>query len=123
MKNIAIIGSGTWGVALSIHLANNGHHVKIWSFTQEETDAINNDRKCKFLPDATIPDGVECFTNMEEVINGSDLILHVTPSKFVRSTIKKYEQYVGAIESYIDPTNSSQEYAMNTLDNIGQILV
>ena len=94
MKNIAIIGSGTWGVALSIHLANNGHHVKIWSFTQEETDAINNDRKCKFLPDATIPDGVECFTNMEEVINGSDLILHVTPSKFVRSTIKKYEQYV-----------------------------
>ena len=94
MKNIAIIGSGTWGVALSIHLANNGHHVKIWSFTQEETDAVNNDRKCKFLPDAIIPDGVECFTNMEEVINGSDLILHVTPSKFVRSTIKKYEQYV-----------------------------
>ena len=117
MKNIAIIGSGTWGVALSIHLANNGHHVKIWSFTQEETDAINNDRKCKFLPDATIPDGVECFTNMEEVINGSDLILHVTPSKFVRSTIKKYEQYV-TNQPIIMCAKGFEETTLSTLSQV-----
>ena len=94
MKNIAIIGSGTWGVALSIHLAGLENNVKIWSFTQEETDAINKERKCKFLPGAVIPNNVECFTDIEKVIEGSDMILHVTPSKFVRSTIKKYEKYV-----------------------------
>ena len=32
MNNIAIIGSGSWGVALATHLANMGHNVKIWSF-------------------------------------------------------------------------------------------
>ena len=94
MKNIAIIGSGTWGVALSIHLANKGHNIKIWSFTEEETNAINNERKCKFLPGAVIPKNVTCFTNIKEVIDGSDLILHVTPSKFVRDTIKKYKEYI-----------------------------
>lgn len=94
MKNIAIIGSGTWGVALAIHLANIGHNVKIWSFTQEETDAINNERKCKFLPEAVIPDNVRCYTDIKQVVEGSDIILHVTPSKFVRTTIKKYEAYV-----------------------------
>ena len=94
MKNIAVIGSGTWGVALSIHLAKLGNNVKIWSFTEEETNAINIDRKCKFLPDAIIPENVKCFTDIEKVIEGSDMILHVTPSKFVRSTIKKYEKYV-----------------------------
>lgn len=94
MKNIAIIGSGTWGVALSIHLAGLGNNVKIWSFTQEETDTINKERKCKFLPGAVIPSNVECFTDIEKVIEGSDMILHVTPSKFVRSTIKKYEKYI-----------------------------
>ena len=30
MKNIAIIGSGSWGVALAIHLAKQGHNVKLW---------------------------------------------------------------------------------------------
>ena len=31
MKNIAIIGSGSWGVALATHLARNGNNIKIWS--------------------------------------------------------------------------------------------
>ena len=34
--NIAIIGSGSWGVALAVHLASLGHNIKIWSFMEEE---------------------------------------------------------------------------------------
>ena len=63
MKNIAIIGSGSWGVALGIHLANLGNNIKIWSFLEEERDLINNDKKCKFLPNAVIPDGLKCSTS------------------------------------------------------------
>ena len=44
MKKIAIIGSGSWGVALAIHLAKNGNKVKIWSFAQDEADLINNEK-------------------------------------------------------------------------------
>lgn len=55
---------------------------------------INNERKCKFLPEALIPDNVYCTTSYEEAIKGTDIILHVTPSKFTRDTIKKYKQYV-----------------------------
>ena len=94
MKNIAIIGSGTWGVALAIHLSNVGNNVKIWSFTQDEADQINNEKKCKHLPNAVIGENVTCYTRIDKVIDGSDMILHVTPSKFVRETIKKYKQYV-----------------------------
>ena len=35
MKNICIIGSGSWGVALGIHAAKLGNKVKIWSFMQK----------------------------------------------------------------------------------------
>ena len=94
MKNIAIIGSGSWGVALAIHLAKLGNNIKIWSFSQEECDLINKERKCKFLPNAKIPEGIKCTTSYEETIKGSDFILHVTPSKFTRSTVREYKQYV-----------------------------
>ena len=63
MKNVAIIGSGSWGAALAIHLAKQGHNVKLWSFSQPECDLINNERKCKFLPNAEIPEGVICTTS------------------------------------------------------------
>lgn len=94
MKNIAIIGSGTWGVALAIHLSKKGNKIKIWSFSEEEANTLNTERKCKFLPETVIDKNITCYTDMKTVIDGSDIILHVTPSKFVRETIKKYEKYV-----------------------------
>ncbi len=94
MKKIAIIGSGSWGVALGIHLAKMGHDVKMWSFNEEEARLINEEKKCKFLPQAIIPENVKCYTTYEDVIKGSDMILHVTPSKFTRETVKQYKKYV-----------------------------
>ena len=94
MKKICIIGSGSWGCALAIHAAKLGHKVKIWSFTEEETNAINNEKKCVFLPMAKIPDGVYCTTDIKEAVEGTDIILHVTPSKFFRETVKKYKGYI-----------------------------
>ena len=94
MKKIAIIGSGSWGCALAIHSANLGNEIKIWSFSEEEANIINNEKKCKFLPEAKMPENICCSTNIEEVVTGADIILHVTPSKFVRETIKKYKMYV-----------------------------
>jgi glycerol-3-phosphate dehydrogenase (NAD(P)+) len=71
MKNIAIIGSGSWGVALAIHLAKLGNNIKIWSFMEEERDLINNGHKCKFLPNITLPEGIECTLSYEEAIKDS----------------------------------------------------
>ena len=94
MKNICIIGSGSWGVALGIHLAKLGNKIKIWSYAKEEADLINNERKCKFLPNVELPEKITCTTSYKEAVDGSDIILHVTPSQVVRSTIKEYEKYV-----------------------------
>lgn len=94
MSNICIIGSGSWGCALAIHASKMGHSVKIWSFMQEEADLINKERKCKFLPMAIMPENIYCTTNIKEAVENSDIILHVTPSKFFRDTLKKYKEYI-----------------------------
>ena len=117
MNNIAIIGSGSWGVAMATHLANMGHNVKIWSFLEEERDLINNDKKCKFLPNLTLPQGIMCSTDFKEVIEGADFILHVTPSKFTRDTFKQYKQYVGKTPIIICSKGFEKE-TMKTLDEV-----
>lgn len=117
MKNIAIIGSGSWGVALAVYLANQGKKVKIWSFAKEEADLINNEKKCKFLPNITLPEGIECTLSYEEAIKDSEIILHVTPSKFTRSIVKEYKKYV-TNQPIIICSKGFEKDSLKTLDEV-----
>ena len=117
MKKIAIIGSGSWGVALAIHLAKLGNEVKIWSFAKEEADLINNEKKCKFLPEITIPEGIICTTSYKEAIDGSEIILHVTPSKFTRNTVKEYKEFV-TNQTIVICTKGFEKESLSTLDEV-----
>ena len=117
MKNIAIIGSGSWGVALATHLARCGNEIKIWSFAKEEMDLINNEKKCKFLPNLTLPDNIECSEDFEYVIKESEFIIHVTPSKFTRNIFKQYKQYVGNRPIIICSKGFEKE-TLKTLDEV-----
>ena len=101
MKNIAIIGSGSWGVALAVHLAKMGHKIKIWSFQKEEADLINNERRCIFLPKVELPENIECSTSYEDVLKDAELVLQVTPSKFTRNIVKEYKQYINVAKQPI----------------------
>ena len=117
MKNIAIIGSGSWGVALGIHLAKLGNKIKIWSFMQEEADLINNEKKCKFLPEINLPEGIYCTTSYEEAIKDSEIILHVTPSKFTRNTVKEYKKYV-TNQTVVICTKGFEKETLSSLDEV-----
>lgn len=119
MANISIIGSGSWGCALAIHLARKGNNVKLWSFSKDEADLINNERKCKFLPLATIPENVFCTTDFKEAIEGTTMLLIVTPSKFVRETVKKFKQYV-TDQQIIICSKGFEESTLYTLDEVVQ---
>lgn len=119
MKNVAIIGSGSWGVALATHLARNGNNVRLWSFNKDERDLINNEKKCKFLPDIKIEKNIICSTNFEKVIDGADFIMHVTPSKYTRETFKQYKQYVGN-KPVIICSKGFEKDTLKTLDEVLQ---
>ena len=93
-KKIAVIGSGSWGLALSNHLAEIGNDVKVWSFTEEEKNLINNEHKCKFIPDMVLDEKVVCSNDLKEVVQEAEYIFHVTPSKFTRNIFKDYKEYV-----------------------------
>ena len=93
-KNIAVVGSGSWGMAISNHLAEMGNAVKVWSFTEEEKNLINNERKCMFIPDMVLDEKIYCSNDVVEVVKDADYIFHVTPSKVTRNVFKQYKDYV-----------------------------
>lgn len=95
MMKIAVIGSGSWGTAMALHMAGSGNQVYMWSWIQEETDRLNRDRENKeFLPDISFPDNVICTHNMQECIEGAEVVITAVPSPATRTTAKEMSQYV-----------------------------
>lgn len=64
MKNVAVIGSGSWGTALAIILTKYDHQVKIWARSQAAVDEINSKHTNeKYLPGVTLPETLTATTD------------------------------------------------------------
>ena len=117
MSTVAVIGSGSWGVAFSQHLAEMGYKVKVWSFKEEEKDDLNNNRKSIYLPDLTIHENVYCSNDFKEVVEDAEFIIHVTPSRVTRETFKQYKDYVGN-KPVVICSKGFEEGTLLTLDEV-----
>ena len=94
MAKTGIIGSGTWGTALAIHLARIGHEVTVWSAFSSEIEALKASYRHPNLPNAVIPETVSFTDDLENVCTGKDLLVLAVPSVFTRSTAAKMNKYI-----------------------------
>ena len=85
MRQIAIIGGGSWGTALSLALGRKGHPIRLWVFEQELVASINRERRnALYLSEFELPDCVCASHSLEEVLDGADIVLTVVPSHHCR---------------------------------------
>ncbi|WP_367606454.1 NAD(P)H-dependent glycerol-3-phosphate dehydrogenase [Legionella sp. W05-934-2] len=79
--SIAILGAGSWGTAVAIHLARQGHHVILWSHNPAKAKKINQDRiNEQYLPGFQLAKSIEVSSNLEDTINQSDEVIIAIPS-------------------------------------------
>jgi glycerol-3-phosphate dehydrogenase (NAD(P)+) len=94
-KKIAVIVAGSWGTALSRVLADNGHHVKLWTRNAAQADQINSERRNeKFLPGAILPEGITATTDIAEAVTDAEAVLFVAPSSAMRQVARQAASYL-----------------------------
>ena len=70
-----------------------------------------------FIPNIRINENVYCSCDIKEVVQGSDFIIHVTPSKFTRNIFKSYKDYVGS-KPIIICSKGLEDSTLSTLDKV-----
>lgn len=97
MKTIAltIIGAGSFGTALAIALARNGHNVLLWGYNSQHIKKLQEQR-CNqvYLPDIRFPENLFLETSLETAITASDNILIAVPSHVFHQVLYNIQPYL-----------------------------
>ena len=116
---IAVIGSGSFGTAVSSLLGKKGYDVALWSFLKDEAERIEKDRENKeFLKGVKLLDTVHCSNDMKECVEGADLIVTVVPSFATRQTAKALAEVVKSSQPLV---NLSKGLENDTLLRMSQV--
>jgi len=92
-QKVAVIGAGSWGTALAMVLADNGHEVRLWGHKEAQIEEINTQRtNHKYLPDIELPQGITGFNSLDSALKGLDIIIMAVPTKAIRDVLKDIEQ-------------------------------
>ncbi len=84
---VTVLGSGSWGTAITILLARNGHQVTLLGRNEDELSAMReHHRNPRYLPDFEIPRDVE-FANFVEAAPESQMTVIAVPSSAVRQIV------------------------------------
>ncbi|WP_409301397.1 NAD(P)H-dependent glycerol-3-phosphate dehydrogenase [Peribacillus sp. SCS-155] len=87
-QTITVLGAGSWGTALAMVLADNGHNVRLWGHKQEQIDEINRThRNQKYLPDIELPEGIKGFFDLGMALEGVYTVILAVPTKAIRQVI------------------------------------
>lgn len=119
MANLGVIGAGSWGIALSVVLADNGHTVKVWSLIEDEVKMLSEKHEhVDKLPGVIIPDSVTFTTSFQETIHEKDMVVLAVPSPFIRSTAKQMAEFVANDQLIVVVSKGIEEDTLMILSDI-----
>ena len=93
MSRACVLGAGSWGTTLAIHLAGAGHDLTIWGNRADELAQLEADRENrKFLPGIALPESVKVRAELEVALAGAEFALFVVPSHALREVAERVRE-------------------------------
>lgn len=94
---ITVLGAGSWGTALAIHLARNHSAVRLWGHDAAQLKLLQKQRCNKhYLPDISFPENLTIHTELAQALNDVNDILIAVPSHAFRDVLTQIQPYVSA---------------------------
>ncbi|MCF2856836.1 NAD(P)H-dependent glycerol-3-phosphate dehydrogenase [Pseudoalteromonas sp. SMS1] len=92
---VTVLGAGSYGTALAICFARNGHRVTLWGRNQADVEALAVARQNqRYLPDITFPDSLQLEADLERAVKASQIILVVVPSHAFAQTLHQVKTHL-----------------------------
>ena len=106
MTKVAFIGAGSWGTATASLVTRNGScETILWARRSELAETINvYHENPEYLPDVALPEELRATNDLEEALNGAEIVVMGVPSHGFRSVLKEVASVRGPTRCYVSLT-------------------
>ena len=119
MYSIGVLGAGTWGTALAILLANNGHNVTIWTKIEKEAKLLEESRDNIInLSGAHLPKDVKITLDMEDACKDKDIVVMAVASPYVRTTANEAKAFIKDGQILVNVSKGLEDSTLKTLSDV-----
>lgn len=119
MAKVAVIGAGSWGIALAKLLHTNGNEVIVWSIAEDEIEMLRrNHEHVDKLPGVKLSEEILFTTDMGDAIAGREFLVLAVPSVFTRSTAKTMAAYVEEGQIIVCVAKGIEEDTLMTISDV-----
>ncbi len=97
MTSISVLGAGSWGTAIALLLARNGHSTVLWAHNPAHITEIKHARcNNRYLPGIELPETLRYDTDLAAAIRDVDIIVIAVPSHAFLNTLGNIKPHLTA---------------------------
>jgi glycerol-3-phosphate dehydrogenase (NAD(P)+) len=113
LKNLAIIGGGSWGTALAIVLAPRFPRVSLWVYESDLAARMAATRiNDVYLPDSVIPTNVDITSDLVSSLAEAEMVLSVMPSHLVRGVYQRMLPGLNESMVFVSATKGLENHSL-----------
>ncbi|MCC7043624.1 MAG: NAD(P)-dependent glycerol-3-phosphate dehydrogenase [Acidobacteria bacterium] len=115
----AVLGAGSWGTALAVHLGNAGHHVTLWGRDRTLVETVAASRvNGAYLPGVTLPDSVAPTISLTEALAGARFVVVAVPSHGLRDVVREAASHVPSQAVLVSATKGLENATLMRMSEI-----
>ena len=118
-QRIAVLGSGSWGTALAVHLARTGHDVRLWARDPALAAAMTSQREnATYLPGVPLPAALQPIANVAAAIDGAAFVVIAVPSHGLRDVARAASPHVPRACTIVSAVKGIEEASLLRMSQV-----
>ena len=117
---IGVLGAGSWGTALAVHLARTGHDVRLWARDAALAGAMSSGREnATYLPGISLPAALQPTNDLARAVGGATFVVMAVPSHGLRGVARAASAHVPPACTIVSAVKGLEE---NSLLRMSEVL-
>lgn len=119
LRQVTVLGAGSWGTAIAEHLARAGFKVRLWGRNAEQIRLLNERQEnARYFPNIKLSQRVKGYTDLKTAVRGSEIIVMGVPSHSVREVAQELKSHLTGFEIIVSTSKGLDDERLETMSQL-----